>query len=143
MSRENVEVVRRAYAAQGFAGGRPLDPAALAAILEVFDPDVELLPGIARSVTGASYRGHAGFRQWVEDMREAWEDFRAEPIEFIDAGDRVLVDVRTRARGRTSTVELERESSQVWTFRHGKVVRFETFTDRRRALEAASFAPRR
>ena len=70
-------------------------------------------------------------------MRDAWEDFRLEPVEFIDAGDRVVVDVLSRARGRTSGVEVERKTTQVWTFRQDKVVRFETFTERARALEAA------
>jgi ketosteroid isomerase-like protein len=134
MSRENVAIVRRVYAT---AGIRPLDRAAVAAFLDVLDPNVELLPGIARSTTGASYRGHGGFEQWIEDMREAWEDFRLEPVEFIDGGDRVVVDVLSRARGRTSGVEVERKTTQVWTFRQDRVVRFETFTERARALEAA------
>jgi ketosteroid isomerase-like protein len=137
MSRENVAIVRRVYAT---AGIRPLDRAAVAAFLDVLDPNVELLPGIARSTTGASYRGHAGFEQWIEDMREAWEDFRLEPVELIDAGDRVVVDVLSRARGRTSGVEVERKTTQVWTFRQDRVVRFETFTERAQALEAAGLS---
>ena len=134
MSQENVEIVRGLYRVSA------LNPAAWTRDLERFDPEVEWYPAVTRSATGASYRGHAGIRQWAEDMLEAWEDFRPEPIEFLDAGDHVIVDVRSRARGRASGVEVERMTTQVWTLRQGKVVRFETFTERPLALEAAGLS---
>jgi ketosteroid isomerase-like protein len=72
----------------------------------------------------------------AEDMQEAWEYFHPEPIDFLDAGEHVVVDSRWKGRGRASGVEVERKTTQVWTLRQGKVVRFETFTERALALEA-------
>jgi ketosteroid isomerase-like protein len=134
VSRQNVEVVRRIY-----EGPTSLD--AMAKILEFLDPDIEWAPAIARRMTGASYRGHAGVRQWVEDTLEVWEEFWPEPAEFIDAGDHVIVDVRWRGRGRASAIEVDEKVTQVFTFRAGKITRAETFTDKRRALEAAGMTP--
>jgi ketosteroid isomerase-like protein len=136
MSRENVEIVRGLY--RDFT--RWPDPAAVAAVLERLRPDVEWRPAVTRSATGTSYRGHAGVRHWAEDMMEAWEDFRPEPIQFLDAGDRVVVDVCSRGRGRTSGIEVERMTTQVWTLGDGMVLRFETFTERPLALEAAGLS---
>ena len=113
----------------------------MAKILEFLDPEIEWAPAIARRMTGASYRGHAGVRQWVEDTLEVWEEFRPEPVEFIDAGDHVVVDVRWRGRGRASAVEVDEKVTQVFTFRGGKIVRAETFTDRGQALQAAGCEP--
>jgi hypothetical protein len=31
-------------------------------------------------------------------MLEAWEHFRPEPIEFLDSGEHVVVDVHSRSR---------------------------------------------
>ena len=66
-----------------------------------------------------------------------WEEFWPEPIESTEAGDYVVVDVRWHGRGRASSIEVDRRTIQVWTFRNGRVVRSETFMDRARALEAA------
>jgi ketosteroid isomerase-like protein len=73
-------------------------------------------------------------------MLEAWEYFRPEPIEFIDAGERVVVEVRSPGPGRVSGIEIERVTTQVITLREGKVVRFETFAERQPALEAAGLS---
>jgi ketosteroid isomerase-like protein len=70
-------------------------------------------------------------------MLEVWEDFTPEPIDFTDAGDHVVVDARWHGRGRASGVEVGELATQVFTFRDGKAVRLESFTDRARALEAA------
>jgi ketosteroid isomerase-like protein len=57
--------------------------------------------------------------------------------DIVEAGDRVLVTLHQRARGRGSAVEVEIDTSNVYTFRDGKVFRIELFTDREPALEAA------
>jgi len=54
----------------------------------------------------------------------------------IDAGDSVVVRVRARMTGEESGIEGDLESSQVVTFRKGKVVMIEYFWDHQEALEA-------
>ena len=66
-----------------------------------------------------------------------WDDYRLDAEELIDAGSSVVVVVRERGRGKGSGIPFERRSAQVWTFRDGRIVRWEDFADRASALEAA------
>jgi ketosteroid isomerase-like protein len=66
-----------------------------------------------------------------------FSDARAEIDELIDAGDRVLVGITVRGRGKQSGVESGWHLWHLWTLRDGKIVRGEGFTARADALEAA------
>jgi hypothetical protein len=57
--------------------------------------------------------------------------------EFTSAGDKVLVDRKLHARGRTTGIETEQRAYLVWTLHEGLVIGLETFTERGQALEAA------
>ena len=57
--------------------------------------------------------------------------------EFVDAGDRVVVALHLRGRGRGSGVEIDARFFDVYTIRDGKIVRMDEFTERFAALEAA------
>ena len=63
----------------------------------------------------------------------AWEDYRVEPEEFIDAGQSVVVGIHERGRGKGSGVQLDRRWAYIWTFREGRIVRWEP----RRSIEDA------
>jgi uncharacterized protein len=128
VSRENVERVRDVLgrAAQGDR----------AAIYDVLDPHVVWEPSAETPVAGL-YRGPEGVRQFFREWVEAFEDYRGEPKEFIDAGEHVIVAVRHRARGKSSGVDVDMPSFQVWTLRDGKVVRYRGFSSREEAVEAA------
>jgi ketosteroid isomerase-like protein/mannose-6-phosphate isomerase-like protein (cupin superfamily) len=125
MSQENVDMVRRVYeewSRGDFSAG------------ELFDPDVEFdmvdWPGRAKA------RGVPGMRQaWVESLR-AWEDFRAEPGEFIESGQNVVVPTHVTARGRGSGAEVTADTATVWTFDGGRVTRLALHWDAAAALEA-------
>ena len=64
----------------------------------------------------------------------AWDDYRWQADEFIPAGDRVVVFITARGRGKGSTVEVEAHWAHIWTFRDGKATRLEGYTDRAEAL---------
>jgi ketosteroid isomerase-like protein len=106
-------------------------------LCEFLDPDVEWIP-IMAVLEGRVYRGHEGVRQWVEDLAADWEYFETHQEHFRQIGDRVLVFGRWRARARTSGVELDSEQATwLMDMQDGKVVRLQTFTDRKEALKAA------
>jgi ketosteroid isomerase-like protein len=65
-----------------------------------------------------------------------WEAYHFDAEELIDAGSSVVGVVRERGRGRGSGVPVERRHAQVWTFRRGRIIRWEVFPDRAAALEA-------
>jgi ketosteroid isomerase-like protein len=131
MSQENVEIVRRCVELvrpfdEEFIGSR-VGTDLLDFGLEVHDhdsPDLTVL------------RGHRGFLRWIDDWAEAWEDWRVEPEEYIDAGDRVVVLARLAARGKESGLQLVRRDGMVWTVRNGKAVRLDYYGSATDALEA-------
>ena len=59
-------------------------------------------------------------------------DFR----EVRDLGDRIVVFGTIHIRGRGSAVETDIPIAGIFTFKQGKLVRWEDFRDRDRALEA-------
>ena len=67
----------------------------------------------------------------------AWEYIRAEPIRFVEAGDRVFAFIRSIGKGRGSSIEVELDTFGVYTIRDSKVTRVQYFTDREAALAAA------
>jgi uncharacterized protein len=126
MSQENVEIVRRVY--EGWARG---DFSAG----EYFDPEIDFelvdWPHPARS------RGVAEMRRTWQTTLSAWDDFRAEPDEFVDYGNSVLVLNSIRGRGKGSGAEVSAQTATVWTLEAGKVVRLALHWDTAQARAAA------
>jgi ketosteroid isomerase-like protein len=129
MSQENVEVVQEAYAEFAVTG----EPrwSCLHEDIEAYDHDV---------MDAGEYRGHAGFRRWIEDWSSAWAEFAIEPEEYLDVGDRVVMAFCMRATGRTSGVAVERHDAMVYEVRDGKIVRVDYYNSREQALEAVGLA---
>jgi uncharacterized protein len=130
MSQENVEIMRRAYEAMNRDG---LDAVVRFAHADIeFVPPPELPTGPARGVEAVEQFA----RQWVE----TFDDFRIEPERFIDAGNQVVVFVRDSGRVKGSDAEIHNRFIHVWTLAAGKVMKWQTFTDESRALEAAGLS---
>jgi ketosteroid isomerase-like protein len=106
------------------------------AFLEVIDPEVVWIP-IMATLEGRVYRGHEGVCKWIEDLGTDWDSFETHQEEFQEIGDRVLIFGRWRARARNSGIELREPAAWLVDLRGGRVVRLQTFTDRRDAIEAA------
>ena len=135
MAEVQPEVARKMFAATARAiGGEPVDE-----LCRLLDPDVEWIP---ITLEGTSYQGHEGVRQWIDEMKQDWEDFEPLPEEFFDLGNGRLLAIGTwRAQGKISGVQLDSQPA-AWLIhlRHQRIVRMQTFTDRRRALEAAGLS---
>jgi ketosteroid isomerase-like protein len=128
MADEDVEVVRRAL--EAFNEGDT------ASVIELMDPDIEFVP-VRAVLDGSSYRGHEGFKRFVADMGEDWEDFHPTSELFRDLGDgRVLVLGRFHARGRASGIEIETPGAWVNEVRDGKIVHMRFYADEAAALDA-------
>ena len=129
MSKENVEIVRRAFAYEVYGVGDRAEAEA------IFDPNVVMNP----TEEGPSY-GLDAIRDNFERWASAWEDLQVTAEEFLHAGDRVLVTEHHRGRGRGSGIEVDTRLYSVYTVCDGKVVRMDQFTDRPEALEAAGLS---
>jgi ketosteroid isomerase-like protein len=129
MSNENLDAVRRGFEA--------LDRGGVEAFLEFIDPQFETTTPPELTVEPATYRGHDGLRRYFESFYEIMDEVRFEPVEFIDAGERVVVPARLVARGRDTGIEAVQQLAFVWTLRDGKGLRLQTYATRAEALEAA------
>lgn len=129
MSRETIEVVRRAY--EAFNRGD------LEAMSAEAAPEFEYIATGVIPGAGGVYRGAAQYRRFLEWW---WGEFAQPDVqvhELVDAGDRVLASVTFRGCGKQSGVETTWSLWQLWTTRDGKVMRGQGFTNREEALEAA------
>jgi uncharacterized protein len=126
MSEENVEVVRRAVAFEFYGRGDRTEAEA------IFHPDFVMNPLEERPSHGLD-----AIRDNLEHWKGAWEELEVTPEEFIDAGDRVLVTVHHRGRGRGSGIEVDARFYEVYVVSDGKVVRVDEYETREQALEAA------
>lgn len=132
MSRENVEIVRRAF----LAALRKPEPD-FETVNALFDPDHELVSLIS-AVEGRSFVGARGFREWLADIDATWDSWDAEMGEIQDVGgERVLAAFTFLGHSRGAGVALERPSWFVSTVRDGKLVRTESYESESQALEAA------
>jgi ketosteroid isomerase-like protein len=103
-----------------------------------FAEDGEFIP--RRAPIQGSYRGRAGLREFLADNAENFDLFLPSYDFVHGVGDRVIALGKTRLRGKRGGVEIEVPSALVLTFRDGKVVRFEDFGDKRKALEAVGLS---
>jgi ketosteroid isomerase-like protein len=128
MSEENLESSRQMWD-RFLADDMPEALAFLDAEIEVHD--VPQLPD------ASVYRGHQGYLQQIENFRQAFSEMAYEPLEFIDVDDKVVCVVRATGIAKVGGLEGEATYAQLETWRDGKVVRIQYFTDKDEALEAA------
>src|SRR4051794_23445827 len=127
MSQENVQIVRSVYddwARGDFSRG------------EVFDPEVEF--DMVDWPEGSRSRGLDEMRRvWLAAL-SAWDDFRAEATDFIDAREGTVVVLNhVSGRGKGSGAAVDADVASVWTLDGGKVVKLALYWDCDKALEAA------
>jgi limonene-1,2-epoxide hydrolase len=129
MSQENVELLR-SIQDDWNRGDTTVDP-------ERIHPDLEYLP--RRAATEGAYRGVAGLESFIADTLEVFEKFELH-TEFADLGERVLSWGHIHVRARGSGIETDIEIGGVYEFRDGKVVRWEDFGSKDKALEAVGLS---
>ena len=133
MSQENVEAVRRLFAAfKGVDVGnfeRRFDE-----VREIFDPEVEWVATPHSLLASEAYRGYDGVRRFWTQFLSAWDEYGVQVDELIDADDQVVAVMRLS--GRTNELEVEEARSSLLTFRDGRIVRIEPFASKAEALEA-------
>jgi uncharacterized protein len=127
MAPGNADIVRPIYEHWARGDWRPR--------FEVYDPEMEWgwsdefpdLGGVHQDPVDPNPR----LRRWLS----GWEEWRAEPDDFVEIGDHVIVLARYLGRGKGSGIEIEQEGAHVFKLRDGRVIRLEIFASRERALE--------
>ena len=104
------------------------------AALSFYDPDVEWdgtnLPD------GQIGHGHEAILDHIRRWSDEWDDWTVEVERVIDAGgEHVVLFMRERGQS-NSGVKMDERHAELYTFRNGKVVRRQGFSDPDEALEA-------
>ena len=136
MSRENVEFLEGL-----FAGAADLDKKAMLDALpdlipQVCDPDIEWVED-PRRADRRVYRGHEGVRESWERWLENFDEYGFEIERIDDCGEKVLVIGREEGRGTASGATIGQRIYSVYSFRGGKISRYEEFYEKGDALDAA------
>jgi ketosteroid isomerase-like protein len=101
--------------------------------LEFAHPDM-VLDLTSNVLNPATYEGFDGFRSFVEQVGEAWAEFRMEPEEFFEQGNVVVVLVRAVGTGRGSGVQIDAPVAMVAEVRDGLIASMRVEPDRDAAL---------
>src|SRR5919197_6023024 len=118
-------------------------------ILEGMHPDVEVAEtqdleyaaallrvlGPRFVVLSAGYRGQEEVKKLFEAVWSIAEWFVAEPQEFVEGDEWVVVVLTLRARARGTGLEGEAQTAHYWEMRDGKGARLAVYTDKAKALE--------
>ena len=128
MTEGNVEIVR-----QMFSGMQGNDADALFAVMS---DEIEWHPAQDEPETAPLHGKlelQGMFLKWVT----AFDDFRLEPIEFIDAGGAVVVPVHVTGNLHGSGAEVANDETMVFWLRDGKIAEVREFRTKPEGLEAA------
>jgi uncharacterized protein len=110
--------------------------------MELAEPDFDVvMVGPGYSPASVEYTGLDGFVAAWRDWTGAFESFRIEVEEMVDAGDNVVSLVRQMGVPRGAGAEVESRGAAVWMIRDGRLRRVEFHLDRDAALRAAGIDP--
>jgi ketosteroid isomerase-like protein len=145
MSQENVEVVRSTF--------EPFDGVNLAevdwstevvreALGRAYSPDIELttlaIP-LGLDVRD-SYRGLDGVVEYLRTWLELFSEYQVENLDYVDAGECVLVPSRQWGVGSESRARVELELTTLYQVRDGRITRVHQYDTMDEALEAAGLS---
>jgi ketosteroid isomerase-like protein len=99
----------------------------------VCHPEIEFMSVLA--VSGRRYLGHAGIREYFEDVASAWAEWRVEVHEIVPGADgRVAIVMSMHVRGKESGAILSERTDHIWTLEDGLLLRNEPFREPGAAL---------
>lgn len=129
MPQQNANTVQNAYAA--------LKRFDVETFLGALDPDIEWIepeaPGFA---VGGTYRGHNEVLAALGFIPENFDQFDVTPDEVLEVNNRVIAFGAYRLRAKATQRTTHTPYAHVWTFRNGKAVRFQVYSDRGQIIQA-------
>jgi ketosteroid isomerase-like protein len=80
---------------------------------------------------GGTYRGRDEVKRNIFDPldEEWWDEFAADPDEFLDAGENVIVVGRYRGAAKATGKQLDVPFVHIWTLDGGTAIRFRQYLD--------------
>ena len=128
MSQENVQILRRAFERWN-SGDMDLTP-------DLIDPACEVRSPLS-SVSGEPYRGIPGYRRWIADIADHFEEWKVQADEIRTLSDgRLLVLGSVHLRGRGSGVAFDQPVGWLIGVREGRLLHLTIYQDHADALKA-------
>jgi ketosteroid isomerase-like protein len=131
MSRENVEIVRRGF--------ETWDQGDLEAHLRLIHEDV-VCRRAAPLIDPKTYHGLEGYLEFASEWFGPYDDLQLRPNEYIDAGDKVVVEVPQEGHLVGSGQLVKGIFWFLVTILDAKLVRLEVYGEREQALEAVGLS---
>ncbi len=125
MSEKDLDTIRASYAALNVGDVQ----GTLAALQrDAVWRESRELPG------GDEFVGRSTIEEFLEGYLEQWKVFHQQVESTLRRGDRVLVNIRMRAVGRESGVEVSARYAHLWSLRDGLGERVDAYYDTEAAL---------
>jgi hypothetical protein len=123
-------------------------------LLDGFDPGIEIqetedlgyaalllrVLGPRFVVLSGGYHGHEEVRGLFQTVWDISESFVAEPQEFVEVDDQIMVTLHLQAEAKASGVGGEGQTAHLWTMKGRKASRLQVFANKADALQAADSA---
>jgi len=142
MSQDNVEIVRGIFGAFEGINVASIDWGAdeiRESLSPALWPEIELttLASGLGSGVGAHYRGWEGMIRYLQEWLEPFSEYHVENLDYIDAGDCVLIASRQSGVGHGSGARVEIELTTLYEVRDGRIARIHQFDTLAEAQAAA------
>jgi hypothetical protein len=122
MSKENVDLVRAAYAAFGRGD--------MSAVLDVMDPKIDFrVAENSPYYRGSAYVGRDDVGSLFARIPVDWDGFEIVPELYHDAGDVVVMRGRYRGKYNATGKSMYVQVVHFWTVRNGKLAEFQQYID--------------
>ena len=130
MSQENITVIRGMY--ESFSKGD------VTSVLGQMHQHIEWREAENFIYADRSpYRGPQAVLEGVfMRLASEWADFRVMPEEWLDAGNHIVVLGTYSGRHKESSREVRAQFAHIWGVTHGRVVRFQQYTDTKQFADA-------
>jgi ketosteroid isomerase-like protein len=145
MSEENVEIIRSLAEQLDGLNVAVIDwtsETIREVIGRAYSPDIELttLASGLGSGVGEFYRGLDGLSRYLREWLEPFSEYHVDNLDYIAAGDCVLVPSRQWGIGAGSGARVELELTTLYELRDGRIVRVHQYDTLDDAREAAGLS---
>jgi ketosteroid isomerase-like protein len=132
MSQDNIAVIRGMY--ESFSTGD------VTSVLDQMHQHIEWCQAENFIYADRSpYRGPQAVLEGVfMRLASEWADFKVMPEEWLDAGNHIVVLGIYSGRHKESGKEVRAQFAHIWGVTHGRVVRFQQYTDTKQFADAIS-----
>ena len=145
MSEENVERVKAILGPFDDVDVTGIDweSEAIREILERdYSPDIELrtLESGIGSGPSSFYEGWDGLTRYLKEWFEPFSEYRMKWLDYIEAGERVLVPMKASGVGSASRLPVEMELVLSYELQDGRITRLDQYDTVEQALEASGLS---